>query len=715
MKAGLVAAALVCAHAMATPALAQETDKKGADHSEAAKPPAVASDSSSISEIIVTATKQSQPLQKTPAAVSVVTADEVVSRQLLDVRGLDNFMPSIRTNVEQATATQLFVRGVGKQVDLGHVPDAVGLSIDGLNLPQHASWIGLFDVRDIQVLPGPQGTLYGSSAIGGVINITTNKPTHTLETSVLLEGGNYANYHATLVQNIPLNESWAVRLAYNGAGHGPYDDNGTYADTMNEFRVSVLYDPSASNFSALVSATLSNDNFKPEPAQPYPYIRPPYSFPAYEAATAFFSPPNGLAYNGGRGNEDTAAITGKFDYRLGDINISYIPGFLYANNPTVVDTLVGGFLNQFKSMIHEYTNELRFSNAGESKLHWLAGLYQSHQSNQEFSIFGPYLSGYQTDTQTDTYAAYGQATYSVTNSTRLTGGLRYSVDSTSVDNAKQNIPFGGGAFVNYSFSHAWPRLNWKVGLEQDLATNSLFYATIQSGFNPGTYDGDYPVSDRLVEPQSMIAYTVGVKNQFFDKRLTLNLEGYVYNYENRLISAPNLATGAEELLNAPRSRITGFELDTAYRLGPDTKLHASVGYLNAKFLQFKTGSATGTPVDYAGSTLSFSPELSGDVGLDHRFDLPNGAINLKVDAYLSSFYWITYDHPAGFRQPGFSKTDLSLMYSPTGQKWQIGFWMKNAENNAVVATGGDLPGRAYPGVVFIEPPRTFGGRIQVKW
>jgi len=718
----LASTSVLAASLFAPAALAQNS----AQAAPQAAPPAGAGSepadgaSKASAEIVVTALKGATSLQKTPAAVSVVTGDDLVKRQLTDVRGLSTFIPAAKSNVE-ATATQFFIRGVGKQVDQARIPDAVALVVDGLTVPQQASMLSLFDVSTIEVLPGPQGTLYGSSAIGGVVNITTNRPTSKLESSLLLEGGNYGTVHVTAVQNIPLNDDWSIRAAYNGSYHGAYNSNGTYTDNTTAFRLSSLYRPSP-NLSVLLIGNYSQDNFRLAPTVPFPYLTSdPYKIGSNDPATAFFYPPNGVALDIPKVEFRVATITGRVDWNLGGVTLSYIGGYLHRWTPTPNKQDVAGFFETYSAKIDLINNELRISNSNGGRFHWIGGLYQSSQKFGEKLVFGPNLSGQDYIIHTKTYAAYGQATYSLTDQTRLTAGLRVSQDSMKMADGEVFFPTGappnfGRGVQPVSFDDKWKRLNWKVGAEQDIGPRSMLYASVQSGFNPGTFDGNAGADPgREVKPQSMIAYTAGIKNRFFGSALTLNLEGFFYSYKNQIITAPNLSTGATGLLNAPRSRIYGVEVDSVLNLFSGTKIRVGVEYLNGIFQRFEAGSATG-PRDFSGFALPFSPKISGNLGLDQTFELGGkGSINARIDSYVTSSYWFTYDHIPGLKQSSYTKTDASISYRPPGEEWEVGVWCKNLENNAIAASAGSVAGRAYPGVVYVEPPRTFGVRFSIKF
>ncbi len=722
MKLPALGSAVVYVCACGTSAFAQTTTQNGSIDADttaaAAEQPA-----SEDGDIIVTALKQSTTLQKTPAAISVVGGEELVQRSITDIRAIGPLVPSFKTNSE-GTATQIFARGVGKQVDLGNIPDAVGMVVDGLSYPQHATAVALFDVSSIQVLPGPQGTLYGSSAIGGVVNVSINRPEHNKEGSLLLEVGNYGSVHATVLQNLPVTNNWALRAGYSGNYRDGYNDNGTGNDNMTAFRLSSLFTPD-DTFSFYLTALYAFDKYRQAPTIPYPFLTDhPYNIMPFDPDTAIFYPPNGGATDGGRVEFSVATLTGEIQKKFDDITVTYTSGYLRRRTPGVDDGLnqlsVAGFTSFYQHNNDIINNELRINNSSSSRLSWIAGLYQYYAKNKEYYIFGPNLSGQDYSTIFKTYAAYGQGTFSLTDRTRLTTGLRFSKDTTRASE-NSSVFFPVGAFPNFSrgeipfaFNKSWTRLNWKVGAEQDLSSTSLLYAGVQSGFNPGTFDGNPPTPARTVEPQSMIGYTVGLKNRIA-RRLTLNLEAFLYNYKNQIIAVPNLASGTNILVNAQRSRIYGAQLDSAFDLTDTTKLRANIGYLHARFTQFNYASG-GLNFDYAGNTPPFSPELTVSLGATQIFDLANGGqIEARADSYITSSYVFTFDNIPNFEQPSYHKTDLGLSWRSPNRKFEIGLWVKNLENEATVASAGVAPGRSYPGVVYLEPPRTYGGRLLVKW
>lgn len=713
--------ALLTSVVIATPVLAQSNVEAG---SEAEANAAAGADK--LDEIVVTALKGTQSLQDTPAAVSVVGGEELVERNVTDVRSLGALVPSMKTNVE-GTATQIFARGVGKQYDTGTIPEAVGMVVDGLSIPQHASAFALFDINSIQVLPGPQGTLYGSSAIGGVVNVSTNRPQPNMEGSLSASFGNYGIVRVNAAQNLRVSDDFSLRAAYSGNYNDGYNSNGTYNDNMTAFRLSALFEPS-SDLSILLAGTYARTKYRQSPSVPFPFITDdPYVIPPSDPDTAIFYPPNGGPTDA-RVKMDYVSVTAEIEKQLGDVTLTYTGGYLKKDTPggpgneaALNQFSVAGFRQLLENDNEVFSNELRL-NGDTSRLSWVAGLFQIKTSTDEFFLFGPNLSGFDLTTTMETYAIYGQATYSVSDYTRLTGGLRLSSDTVKVDHDAV-VFFPTGSFPNFdrgeipfSYNRTWKRLNWKIGIEQDLSADSFIYANVQSGFNPGTFNGNAPNPETPIDPQKMIGYTAGIKNRFFDA-LTLNLEGYLYNYRDQIIAVADTVNGTSLLSNAQKTRIYGLQVDSILDISENTVLRASLGYLHARFTKFDYTLSNGQTFDFSGNSTSFSPEFTATLGASHIFQLgESGSIEARADTYITSSYWFAFDNsPSSFKQPGYSKTDLSLTYRLPGERFRIGAWVKNVENEATAASAGLAPGRSYPGVVYLEPPRTYGLRVSAEW
>ena len=245
-----------------SPAVLMASDQ-GSSATTATAPIAPAAASNALEEIVITSTKRSEDLQRVPIAVTVVTGEELSAMGIVGLGGLSDFIPSARLEPFES-ATHLYVRGIGSEQDRNFVNQLVAVVIDGVYMPRNTTNIPEFDVNQAEVLPGPQGTLYGAGAAGGVIHIANNRPTRNTEMSAMAEVGNFGAVHATLVDNVPLSDSVAVRAAVDYQAHNNYETGLGSGDSLNyaAARLSLLAKPSE-DFSAYFWATYNRNTGNP--------------------------------------------------------------------------------------------------------------------------------------------------------------------------------------------------------------------------------------------------------------------------------------------------------------------------------------------------------------------------------------------------------------------------------------------------------------------
>ncbi|MCJ2187613.1 TonB-dependent receptor [Novosphingobium beihaiensis] len=713
LKIWMTTSALV-APVFVSPAAAQEAPQESAsvvyDSTTGKGAPA-----DGLGDIIVTAQKRSETSQKTPAAVTAVNSETLVARGVTTLSSVEKLVPSAKFAV-QGSETQVFIRGVGSQVGNPNIPESVATQLNGVFLPRYTTGAGLFDVAQVEVLPGPQGTLYGRSAVGGVVNVNTRRPGWDFGVQASLEKGNYDSTVLNGGIDVPLNDSVAVRGAVYFDKHDGYNNNGTYDKNALAGRLSVLIEPTGT-LSAFLWGSYYRGRSKPSPLQYVPYpAGGPYDYPETDPASAFAYPPDGLATDYGKTRYRSWQFGGQIDLDLGAVSVTYIPGYIYARDVTARSIV--GFKQDSVIGYKQLSNEVRVSSNNGSRLKWMVGFSQSHQSSPFYFVFGPNFGGVDMVVKMDALAGYGEATYSVTDSVRLTAGARYSWDKLAADNAEAFFPnpdFSRG-ILSYDYSNSWKRFNWKLGVEADAGPQSLVYANVQTGFNPGTFQVSAPLQGENIDPQKMIGFTLGSKNRFFDNRLQLNLEAFYYRYRDQIVQAYDVGTGGTELYNAPHSRMYGVQLDGAFAVTPTTKLNLSASTLNAKLRTFVVDLLSGGTADYSGLVLPYSPKLTLSAGLEQTVPLASGAqFRFRADTSYNSGYWDTFSHQPDLRQKRFSKTDVSLTYTTADRRFDVSVWGRNLENEATHAAAGET-GRPYPnaGAVYVEPPRTYGVTLRAN-
>ena len=694
-------------------------------HALAAAAAAAADNSGGLEEVIVTAEKRSVSSQKVASAVTAVTGEMMADLGITDLRGMASITPSVRF-VTESNAAQQFVRGIGSNLDFAWVPEAISYNINGVPVTRFASLTTMFDIERVEVLPGPQGTLYGGNAGGGVVNLTSRRPVRETEGSATVEVGNYGRLLTTLVGNVALGEHWAARAAVNVSRHDGYMKAGTQ-DIDDEKsvsgRVSALYEATDKfSFYAWANFYRNRARMAATPFLPLQNPSDPWKLPAFGPPFAIPGlvnyPANDLSI--GRGTFNAFMAGAQADWHLDGMTISYLPSAVVYTDHDL--RLIAGFRQTFDIGIHAYAQELRVTSDTDGPLQWLGGVYWRQNKYEHDYVFGPYLGGAHVPGRDRNLAAYGQATYAFSDTTRLTAGGRLSRDQKQAEDAWGRYPTcaaplycSDGKFVEgrlpFNFNHTWSRFDWKVSVEHDLAEKSMVYATVQTGYNAGTFNPlpSTAAFDNLVRPQTLTSYTVGSKNRFNDDRVELNAEIYQYDYKNLILQAYNVANGNTAYFNAPKTKITGADVTAKMQVGSDTTLSVGLGLLNARLTEF---SNVGN--DYSGARLMFSPKLTANASVRQVFHLASGQLVGLVSSRHETGYWSgdSFDHATNpeLWQKAYTMSDASLTYEPENGKWSLGLWAKNIENKAIIAASAPIaPGF---GATFLELPRTYGLRWQ---
>ena len=699
-------------------------------HAQVLSPAPVAADNGAdaggLAEIVVTAEKRSQNLQKSPVAITEVSGQELIDLGISDIRNATILFPSVKFGIIESE-THFYIRGIGAEQDRVSVDQLVSMSIDGVNVPHEITGNTLFDLHDIQVLPGPQSTLYGNGGAGGAVVVTNNRPTtDRFEISSLVEAGNYAFAHNTSVINVPLSEQFAVRAAVDYARHEGYFQEGADSEDQIAARLSALYDNN-SDFSAYIWGSFNNTGGQTSGAPVLTgnnqWANPRNPWNNYSCAPSGAGFPLGANptcdpfYEGVPSQSVHAAIgSADLQWKLPVFTLSLTPS--YVSDSLHFLQYFGPFPNVQAITTRQSSAELKAVSNQDSPLTWLAGLYWNKQAayqffNQNGSPGNPLVWNNE-----NTYSAYGQATYAIIPSIRLTGGLRYS--SNEKDGHGCNCSAGGadeGIYFNSRVTN--PHVDWKVGIDADVGPQSMLYGTVQTGYANGAYQyfnstgllgPDNAGVAPIIRPTNLLAFTVGMKNRFFDNRLEINDEAYYYRYKDLLIAAysENPDTFGNSFYNANLVEIYGNQLDTKFRITPSDQLQLSIGYLHARAIHFIVGDP---PVNYGGLELPEAPDVTVSLNYKHTFNLPGGASTVfSGNTYFENGFWATFEHSPTTHQQAYTQSNMSLTYYPAAGQWDAGLWVNNVENAAVIGIGGYIGAGAAQGIGDIRPPRTFGVR-----
>jgi iron complex outermembrane recepter protein len=684
-----------------------------------------------LDEITVTVGKHAENLAKTPLSVAAVSGETMMRQGQTQ---LDQVMATVGgvKVLEAEDGPTFYIRGIGTGVPPNIGDPAVNLSVDGVYQSRpDFSRAGLYDVSRIEVLRGPQGTLYGRNAMAGAVNIVTNNPRFTDEAMGSIGFGNYNLVQTQGAINVPLNDRIAVRAAFSTEDHDGYLSNGADdAHTQSE-RLKILFKPTD-----LVTLLLAADHThiggagEGEIQVVPPAIGTPVGGAGRGDTIASPNPWTSPNPRDAADHSDFWSVRAQLDWDLGFGMMTALPAFrrqtFSCRNCWRSETDQNNFGEE-----RQTTTELRLASPPLSPTIWLAGFYYLRSSTPNNSEnLGPGAnsfsdaSGNQVNQQgqvkfdVTSYAAFGQTTYPILSRLRATGGLRYTVDDKT-ESAYVSSEVGGVTTITtgiFGSSHSWHSFNYTVGLDYDLTGNSIAYAKLSTGYKSGGfYAGAQPDT---YAPEHLTSYELGSKSRLLDNRLEVNADAFLYEYHdiqiNYLGYINPTSAGIFGILtaNASGARISGAEIEARYLLSATDEVDASVYPLNSKYKTLViTGMFGGT---YSGYSLPFAPHRSANLGYQHRFDLGgSGLLRARFDLHYESSSWVTFSEANGTRQPEHTVSNAYLTYDSPNSMWSVACYVKNMANTAVLANAQGGP--AGLETADIAPPRTFGLQVSAKF
>lgn len=699
-----------------------------------------ATDVVGIEDIVVTAQKRAENLQKTPAAVTAVSGATLVTSGITNLAAAQELVPGARFHQEGNT-TQVFLRGIGSNLDFANVEPSVAFNFNGVAIPREATSVPLYDIERFEVLPGPQGTLYGGNAIGGTINVSFRRPEFATTANGTLEVGNYSLVHGTLVGNTALSEQLAIRIGADYHYRKGFMKTGSDSKDDISGRIGLLFKPNTDFSIYWWGATTHKYGHTPNlvnkgsrlvvdgSGNPIrdsggnlqfvydenAFLLDPWNDlrPGVLAETAPFGQPN--ASDQSYHNWMTGA---QIEANLSDsITLTDIIGYVYLDAETKDYWL--GVLPAYKlDQYRNFSNELRLS--GDSgPLKWLVGLFTYRNVGHGRAVVGtatgspvapaipgtpfPFDSSHVDRNLKRGAAVFGQGTYSLMDTLRVTLGARYGVDKRTargVSLVDQTTP--------YTFDHKFTRFDYKAGFEFDVAPHIMIYATYQTGYQPGTFNEvDVLPSggSNLVKSGKMKGISGGFKSRFFDNKLQINNETFYYIYNDLAIQAYDASKLFNEIFNAKKVTIPGNQLDILFAPTRDTRLNLSVSYIHARNKDFVTPAGQ----NFNGLAGPYAADWTISGGITQDFHMASGYIRAAADARYESEWFADFVHNLGTRQKPYAKLNASLTYYSEDDRWNLGIWGKNLTDEAVIAAtaAAGIPG---PATAYMDAPRTYGVR-----
>ncbi len=680
-----------------------------------------------LPNVIVTAEKRETSAQATPVSITVAEASLLQDNGIYDLTRLTDFVPNVEI-VRNTTGVGIAIRGIASFTDTPLGNRSAGFYIDGVSFGRaQGAAAPLFDVERIEVLRGPQGTLYGRNTISGTVNVVTKKPTDQFEGTTNVGFGNYGDLHFDSALNTPVNPWLRLRFAYQFGQDDGYVEAKDPARNIREN--SARTDYRAGRFHALIQpnktfSLLLTGNARKDKGSAASYVFRPKdgSAPSRVSVTGVANS-NQSVFRG---------VSAELKVNIPGAQLVYEGGYHAMNQDEHQPFYSGGANVDFEShhVQNEQSHDLRLVSVSTGRLVWVAGAYNylEHIRSNAFvavaglGFFSPYILN-------KSQAAYGQATYRLVPRLRIIAGARGTED--------RKVNYGGTWAVNALGQptrllapslgdRTWRAVNWKTGVEWDVRPGSLAYATISTGYRGGgIFDG---VGAVYYDPETLTAFEIGLKNRFLQNRLQVNLSLFHYNYHDFQVSSVEVSaiTGQPSTItrNIPSVPIDGGELETTYRLGRDDRIDFNLSALSSEFGPFSYGvqSPTTRQVvvrNLAGNELPLAAKWNTRLSYAHVFPLSNGAtITGQMNFRWCSGYYISFDNhpippfPRSTFQPAFTKSDVLLTYRMARQRWELGVFVRNLEDDIVLASpSGNVSGE----IATLTPPRTYGVRLGLNY
>jgi iron complex outermembrane receptor protein len=671
-------------------------------------------DTTGLQEIVVTATRRTTRLVDTPMSISALSSTDMEQNRVLTMDDVAQQVSGLTYMPQSGSETFLAIRGAATIDDSTGTDQGVSMFVDDIVRVSVADLQPeLFDMDRVEVLKGPQGTLFGRNSIAGVVALYTKDPTYKTEGAVKVGYGSYNLTEFKGMFNTPLiDDKLALRVVVTRhANDGYIEDLTTHNDLGNEeswaARMKILFTPSddvrfvggaeyfqkhASNPSWLLG------NFQPA-------LLPPLTF----------NPTQTQQLNPGRIDQSIWGLSGRLDWITGVGTVTSITGYRHLNvfdetletadpfNTEIFDTT---------EWDNQVTEELRLASPTDQRLSWVSGVYYLHSNKTRpleatFNVIpNSYIASiidstppvlYQAfqDTRTISYAAFGDAAYALTSTWKLDVGARYTREQKAGRSAL-NRAFGPvGPPISGVYSDAWSAFTPKATLTYQPSPELMTYATVSEGFQSGGFNLSGSTDAGLTagfKPEYMWNYEAGVKFDGLEHHLQVNVSAFLDRYRDLQIIEYDGATLTTNVSNAGKASVSGFESEITAAPLRWLTLGVKYDHLDSKFTSYVINNGPGLPLtDFTGNQLPFTPTNQVVANAELHFQLPQdrGRIAFGGDYTYRNPMWLTVanaippnDTPAFLRDRTAWRgvVNLHSSWSSKDDRWELTFWGKNVTN-----------------------------------
>lgn len=693
------------------------------------EPPADTAANSGLTDIVVTAQRRSENLQRVPIAVTALTSAKLEASNIQSTSAIASITPAITIN---ATVGVLLprIRGIGTSAAGPAVENSVATYVDGIYIPSQAATIfSLNDVERIEVLKGPQGTLFGRNATGGLISVVTRDPGDVLSASARIGYGNYQTLRGDVYLSGPVAEGVGASLAVAGGRQGKGWGTNTFTGTdiyRSHYDVSArgkLLLELGEHTKARIAADISREvSSIPVPAQISGTAPGAYRDAAGNPIIIFSKPRDAFE------NEDplhkvlTGGVSLKVDQELGFANLTSTTAYrrLRFDQRFDADTSpVPGILQTYIQHDKQFTQELQLASSAGGPFQWIVGAfyYNIHANYDPFTLArGPIGARSFTFSHafltTESIAGYAQASYEFLPDTHLTAGFRYTDEKRTIHGTLMALSVAGTstttAYPNGTFKSDTP--TWRVSLDHNFNPDVMGYVSWNRGFKSGGFNGQAPTSPAY-KPEYLDAYEAGLKSTLFDRRVRLNAAAFYYNYRDVQV---NTFIGTIGLIyNGAKAELYGIDADLDVVLTDRLSLTGGIVAMHDRFTNFPVatiarpngnGTVTLGPGSATGNRLPYASDVNFNLGATYKADVGDGnTLDFSVNNLYSSGFYPQPDNY--YHQKAYSVLNASITFRTSDKHWSVKLWGDNLLDKNIVTFNSAANANQF---ISYQAPRTYG-------
>lgn len=734
-------------------------------------------DSNTLEELIVTAEHREENVQKVPIPITAVAGEMLEKQGVVGFKELGLRVPSLRFGAGVTGGENVItMRGLGSQNTTPGGDSPVAYNIDGVYV-QRTTAIDpeFYDIARVEVLRGPQGTLYGRNSVGGSINVITNKPTATFAGGADAMVGNYGAYAFRGFLNGPLMDNGETKVMARITGvdayHDPYIDNLSRkpgaTNQLDKEDFQMLRGQLAIDFNAdarLLLAAYGTWNrgvagtvtaWWEAPAR---YMRPPLGIPAGSpcdfSTPARFNPRKVCHDTPDTGRNTTQLYSATFDYDLPFATLTSVTAYGKSDVSQVSDgdgsDLPIAVGSRWILKASQFSEELRLASRGDGALKWVLGaIYFGGRNFEDFGYqdlgyndFGPTAMFDQFNffshgtSKTESWAPFAQVDYDLAKTSvgiplTLTLGVRYTHDRKYGFNSldyQLPVACGGscGVFAG-PFSKSWGQTTGKLGASYQVDDRNMLYASVSRGYLAG---GNIIGLAHIYNPETLVSYDAGWKSRFLDDRVQLNIAAYHEEIKHLQVFIQSSTQSGLDNVDGT-TKVNGLEVEFTAIPVEALRLNATVTLTDARYGRYITTdtrfggpgpgcNATTLLCNFQGHRLNQTPPYAVNLGAEYTFHTSIGDLTPRVDTYFSGKVDFLPDNYPTSRQRAYHMTNARLTWLSMDRRYRVDVFANNLEDKDVISNDGlqsiSLGQQALEPDNFVYyPPRTYGVRVGVNF